>query len=429
MATFVTQDLQKILEFFGDGCSNLSWTLTSEKGQYSLCLKWFVGALPRDIHTGANHANQTHQILDNSQSAGRHTPKQAFGNNIHQKPAPRHQYQTPARKHKCPSTIKRDQARRAFWLENKRLNKIDLVDPESETHPESTVYQPPVIPVTHIPGANYEVLEQVAVDAEPASVKSTTTSVDSVDKPEPTEGEIVDSVDKPAGVVSVDNPEAAQVNSVDPEPTFENPPESDDDEYSVPPESLSTNLVSGTPDPDTDAPETSPPPVTHQVLENTTPEPVSHQALDTKNNIPNPVETDHNTPQWIPLGTPTVCKKYKVNNSVDSNKIDHQQNFEAWITHLSPKGADRQCLRLPVVIGRSFQECDLVIRNPQVDLVQCKVHTNGNQVLVTSLSCDNPILINQCLTPLASEESVKLSHGDILTFANKHNFRIDYPLH
>ena len=127
MATFISQDLQKILEKFGEGCSNISWTLTSEKGQYSLCLKWCAGA--RDTHDQIDTgATQSHRILDNSQSARRHIPKQALGYNTHQKPAPRHPSQTPVRKHKCPSTLRRDQARRASVFNLFNLNFIKQIE-------------------------------------------------------------------------------------------------------------------------------------------------------------------------------------------------------------------------------------------------------------------------------------------------------------
>ena len=200
MANFITQDLQKILEKFGDGCTNLSWTLTSEKGQYALYLKW-VGARD-DSDTGAN------KILDNSQSAKRHFPKQVSGYIPHQKPAPRHQPQTPVRKHKCPSTLRRDHARRVLWLENKRLSKIDLTDTESETHPESFVYQSviPVIQTPRVTSVTSEVLEK-DITSEPVHIKLTTTSIDSVDTPEPA----VDSVDNHS-VISVDKPERANID-------------------------------------------------------------------------------------------------------------------------------------------------------------------------------------------------------------------------
>ena len=80
--------------------------------------------------------------------------------------------------------------------------------------------------------------------------------------------------------------------------------------------------------------------------------------------------------------------------------------------------------RLPVTIGSSVQN-DIPIKNPQLDGVQCKVHTKGNEILVTNLNCDIPILINQTVS---TAESVTLSHGDILTFPEDHNFslKIDY---
>jgi len=126
MASFITQDLQKILEKFGEGCNKLSWTLTSEKGQYTLCFKWNVP--PCDSNTGSQN--------------------QALGFNYHHRPVPQHQSRTPVRKRKCPSTIKRDQTRRAFWLEKKRLCKIDLTDNQTE------------IPVTTLPGTPSNVQQQ-----------------------------------------------------------------------------------------------------------------------------------------------------------------------------------------------------------------------------------------------------------------------------
>jgi len=182
MASFITQDLQKILEKFGEGCSDLSWTLTSEKGQYSLCFKWNVSPCDSQNNTGEKEVisvtlpenkqtNKTHTVLANNQSTRRHTPNQAFGSHYHQKPVPRHQWRTPVRKHKCPSTIKRDQARRAYWLENKRLQKIDLTDIQTE------------IPVTSIPGTPPSVLEKASqntpepVSNDPISVTPTPETV------------------------------------------------------------------------------------------------------------------------------------------------------------------------------------------------------------------------------------------------------------
>ena len=364
----INQDLHNILERIGTDCSSQSWTLTCKNGRYSLSIDW---TKPKSLPRVLNQRPVPYQKLDTQLHGHKTRGDQA----------------TYTRKHKPPSAVKRDKARRDLWIQQRHQARLLLRRTVQNSNPESVESNP-------LPVSTYPV---------------TVTPID------------------PDAVVHV--------------PTSQNlnPPESDDDEFSVPPESVSTvitNPVSETPtESDTVAPETPSEnpeePVIPQVLEISAPEPVSHQALETKNNIANPVETDAS--QWIPLGTPTVCKKYKANNRVDSNKIDHQQKFVGWITLLKSNGADgdRITLTAPatVTVGRSIEN-DIQI-NKSVDWFQCKIFTEKNQILVTNLSLDIPMLVNH--TALAPYESKTLSHGDILTFAKNYkketnrNFRIDYP--
>ena len=114
----------------------------------------------------------------------------------------------------------------------------------------------------------------------------------------------------------------------------------------------------------------------------------------------------------------------------------NQEHFKANLTLLfmtKPRSEEYQyitlstfnhCSRYPFSIG-THEDNDMKIRNPQIDLFHAKFYIKGNHALVTNLSSENPVLVNE--TALATDESVILSHGDIVSFTKKYNIRIDYP--
>ena len=164
------------------------------------------------------------------------------------------------------------------------------------------------------------------------------------------------------------------------------------------------------------------------------PEPVIRQALETetKADIVNPVDSEPSDTQWIPLGTPTVCRRNETNNTIESNKNHNLNKFKGHITYVNKNGTDERNHYLEHRGRKLKWETSTLLsllRPPvKIESLRGEVYKKGNKILVTNHNSEHPILVNQ--TALAGNETVVLSHGDVLTFANEkrnYNFRINHP--